>query len=148
MTTEKTIVCDEDQIFKLISDWARAVCAEDLDRIMSHYAADATIFDAVPPFQIKGAEDYRRTWEAGLAVLPASFDLETRDLNITVSGDLAVAHWLYRFTGPEKAHPALRSWLRATIGCQRRDGQWQIIHEHTSVPFDPQTAEAVFTHDP
>jgi uncharacterized protein (TIGR02246 family) len=147
MTPPTTAVCNEDHIFQLISDWARAICAEDLDRIMSHYAANAVIFDAVPPFQTEGKDAYRRTWEASLAHLPTSCELETRDLRITVSGDLAVAHWLYRFTGPHKDHPALRSWLRATIGCERKEGKWRIVHEHTSVPFDPETREAVFSLD-
>ena len=58
-------------------------------------------------------------------------------LSIIVSGDLAFAHWLYRFTGMEKDHPATQTWIRATVGYKRQQGRWQIVHEHESVPFDP-----------
>ncbi|HEX4764804.1 MAG TPA: nuclear transport factor 2 family protein [Lichenihabitans sp.] len=26
-------------------------------------------------------------------------------------------------------------WARQTIGLERRDGRWTIVHEHTSTPF-------------
>jgi ketosteroid isomerase-like protein len=30
-------------------------------------------------------------------------------------------------------------WVRSTIGWQRRNGRWLIIHEHMSDPMDPDT---------
>jgi ketosteroid isomerase-like protein len=26
-------------------------------------------------------------------------------------------------------------WVRATIGCQKVDSRWRIVHEHASVPL-------------
>ncbi len=101
-----------------------------------------------PPFQTRGAEAFRRIWETCLPYFPASFGIEHRDLGVMVSGDLALAHWLFRFTGMEKNHPAMQTWLRSTAGYQRRQGKWQIVHEHCSVPFDPETSKAVFTLNP
>jgi len=69
------------------------------DRIMSFYASDAVVFNVKPPFQTRGAKDWRREWETALAHFPASFGIETRDLMIAVSGDLALAHSIWRFTG-------------------------------------------------
>jgi ketosteroid isomerase-like protein len=40
-----------------------------------------------------------------LPYFPSSFQMETRDLSIIVNGDLALAHWLWRFTGMETDHP-------------------------------------------
>ncbi len=67
VTTETTKTQDEAQIRQIIADTASAICAKDLDRIMAHYAQDVIIFDAIPPFQTKGADEFRRTWEACLA---------------------------------------------------------------------------------
>ena len=68
-------------------------------------------------------------------------------LEIDVSGDLAYAHWIQRFTGPEKDHPAQQMWLRIT-GCYKRSGgTWRIVHEHVSVPFDPMSGKAVLSPD-
>jgi len=77
-------------------------------------------------------------WAASLAHFPAAFGIETRDL-VTLSGDLAVAHCLSRFTGmPEQ------SWIRARAVYRKDHGKWQIVHERYSVPFDPETSKAVF----
>lgn len=148
MTTETAKTHDEAQIRQLIADTARALCAKDLDRMMAHYATDVIVFDVKPPFQTRGADAWRRTWEACLPYFPDSFGTETRDLSITVSGDLALAHWLFRFTGMDKDHPAMQTWMRTTVGYRRNQGRWQIVHEHCSLPFNPQTSQAVFTLEP
>jgi ketosteroid isomerase-like protein len=70
------------------------------------------------------------------------------DLSLAVSGDLTLAHWLFRCTGLEKDHPAMQTWIRISAGYRRIRDKWQIVHEHASVPFDPQTAQAAFTLEP
>ena len=39
----------------------------------------------------------------------------------------------------------MKTWLRTTAGYKRIQGKWHIVHEHCSVPFDPETSRAVFT---
>jgi uncharacterized protein (TIGR02246 family) len=148
MTTTNSKIQDEAQIRQLIANQVSAICAKDIDRIMAHYAQDVTIFDVKPPFQIKGADAFRRIWQECLPYFPDSFEIESRDLSVTVSGDLAIAHWLFHFTGMEKDHPAAQMWMRNTVSYQRNQGKWQIVHEHCSVPFDPETSKAVFTLEP
>ena len=147
-TSESAQARDEAQLRQLIADQMSAICAKDVDRIMAHYAADVIFFDCKPPFQTKGADAFRRIWEECLPYFPASFGIETRDLSVIVSGDLALAHWLFRFTGMEKDHPAMQTWMRLTGGYQRKQGRWQIVHEHVSVPFNPETSQAAFTLEP
>ncbi len=69
------------------------------------------------------------TWEGPI-------DRESRDFNITVSGDFAFCHGFYRLSGtPKAAGRPISFWMRSTV-CLRRDGgAWRIVHEHTSVPF-------------
>jgi len=148
MTTETTKTQDEAKIRQLIVDQASPICAKDLDRIMAHYANDVINFDVKPPFQTKGADAWRQTWAVCLPYFPDSTRVETRDLRVVVSGDLALAHWLWRFTGMEKDHPAMQTWIRSTGGYQRIQGRWRIVHEHCSVPFDPATSMAAFTLEP
>jgi ketosteroid isomerase-like protein len=124
-TTESAQARDEAQLRQLIADQMNAICAKDLDRLMNHYAADVVVFDAKPPFQTKGADAVRRTWEACLPYFPDSFQTEMRDLSLTVSGDLALAHWLWRFTGMEKDHPAMQTWMRSTAGYRRPRVEWR-----------------------
>ncbi|MFY9610616.1 MAG: nuclear transport factor 2 family protein [Blastocatellia bacterium] len=142
MTTEPSKANDEAQLRQLIADQIIAISAKDLDRIMKPYAANVVVFDVKPPLQIKGSDAFRWMWEVCLRYLPASFQTEMRELSLTISGDLALAHWLCRFTGVEKDHPASQTWMRTTAGYRRIEGRWQIVHEHVSVPFHPQTRQA------
>src|ERR1700687_1710415 len=96
MTIEMTKTHDEAQIRQLIDDWRSALCARDLDRLIQSYAPDVLFFDAVPPFQHRGAAAYGRTWDAMFPSLPLRIGSELRDLSITVSDDLAVMYGLHR----------------------------------------------------
>lgn len=90
------------------------------------------------------ADAWRGVWEECLPCLPDGARAEMRDLHVHVNGDLALAHWLGHLAGFAEDHPAARMWFRATVGCRREQGRWQIVHEHCSVPFDPMTSQAVF----
>lgn len=148
MKTESAIASHETQIRQLIADQQRAICAKDVDQIMSYYANEFIAFNVTPPFEIKGREAYRQVWQACLPYFPDSFGVETRDLSVTVRNDLAVAYWLSHFTGMEPNHPAMQTWMRITAIYQNNQGNWQIVHEHNSVPFDPETSQAAFTLNP
>ena len=39
-------------------------------------------------------------------------------------------------------------WWRATQGFRRIDGRWQIVHEHSSVPFDMKSGKVSFDLKP
>ena len=145
--TGNTHTTDEAQIRQLISDQQRAICTKDVDQIMSHYANEVILFDVKPPFQTKGKDAVRQIWEDCLPYFPASFEMETRDLTIAVNDNLATAHWLFHFKG-EQDHPAMQMWMRATAVYQKDQGDWQILHEHISVPFNPETSQAVLTLNP
>jgi len=145
--TENTQTTNEGQIRQLIADQQRVICTKDVDRIMSRYATEVILFDVKPPFQTKGKDAVRQLWSDCLPYFPDAFEMETLDLTITVNDNLAVAHWLFRFKG-EQDHPAMQTWMRATAVCQKERDNWQILHEHISVPFNPETSQAVFTLNP
>jgi len=130
----------EQEIRNGIADKHRAICRKDVDGIMSNYADDAVIFNVKPPFQMSGRHDWQQVWETSLSHFPSSFTIETKNLQVKISGDLAVAHYLYRFAGL----PGKQSWIRNTAVYQRRGSHWRMAHEHHSVPFDPETSKAVF----
>jgi uncharacterized protein (TIGR02246 family) len=147
MTTHKPATDEETRIRQLIDEQINAICSKDLDRLMKLYAEDFIAFDAKPPFQTNGPDAWRETWAACLPYFPASFGIETRDLRISASDDMAIAHWLFHVT-TEEEHPASQLWMRTTLACRKTQGEWQIIHEHCSVPFDPMTSQAVLTLEP
>jgi ketosteroid isomerase-like protein len=143
MTAQNVDLHGEAEVLRIIADQQKAVCAKDVDRIMSHYAAEFCVFNVKPPIQIREAAEWRRVWETSLAHFPASFGMETRDVSITMSSELAVAHYLARFTGL----PGEPFWFRVTAVYRRMEGKWKIVHEHSSAPFDPETLRVVFRLD-
>lgn len=129
----------------VIDDFTAALCAKDVKRMMSHYAADVVVYDVKPPFQTKGAVAWKHTWEACMGYFPASFEIEIKDLRIQAGKEIALSHYLFRLTGPEKDHAAMQTWMRTTTGFKKIQGKWKIVHEHGSLPFNPHTTQAIFT---
>ena len=148
MTMRTPTAYVETRIRQLITERDRAIGAKDVDGILAHYAEDVVLFDVKPPYRINGAESFRRVWEQCLPCFPDGFGIESRDVRIIVSGDVAVVHSLFRFTGLPADHPAALTWIRSTAVWQKSQGRWRILHDHLSVPFDPQTSRAVFTLEP
>ncbi len=138
---------DEATIRQLVESWRAALCARDLDRLMEHYAEDVLFFDAVPPYQHRGAAAYRAAWEACFPYLPQKLGAELADVGITVSGDLAVMHCLNRLLNDETKKAATCGWVRVTVCYQRQAEGWKVVHEHVSVPFDPMTLKAAFIQE-
>ena len=137
------------EIQTLMDRWLRDVKAADIDKLMSHYAPDVLAFDAALQLQFKGTEAYGKHWRACMEMCPGPVTYEMHQLQITAGEDVAFAHYLNRCggiddeTGEERA-----AWMRGT-GCFRRiAGNWKIVHEHFSAPFDMETFKALLDLKP
>lgn len=138
---------DENAIRAAIATWAEAFCAKDVDRLMALYAPEAVVFDAIPPFS-SGLDAMRAKVVDCLPYFPDQSAIEHRDLTISAGADLASAHFLWHFTALPPGHPAGRHWFRSSIVWRRQSpgGDWLIVHDHCSAPFDPYSEMVV--HDP
>lgn len=147
-TDRKTAdAADEAEIRSLMDGWSKALETRDLDTLTVAYDPDVLLFDVKPPFQIRGAEAYRKMWEECLPYFPKRFAFERRQLEIHVGGDAAFAHFVTCVRPIGEAPPTGTMWLRATICYRRSAGRWWVAHEHVSTPFDPTTGKAVFVGD-
>jgi uncharacterized protein (TIGR02246 family) len=142
LETKETIMTVKDgkasgqaQIRQLIDRWAEALRAKDVSAVMSHYATDIVAFDLAPPLQYRGADVYRKNWEAWFPTFRGPIGYEIRDLNIAASDDVAFCHSFNRITGTRTDDEKTDVWVRATVCCRKIDGKWKIVHEHQSVPF-------------
>ena len=59
-------------------------------------------------------------------------------------------HWRVASAAGVSGVPAghARDWMRVSAGYQRIDGQWKVVHEHWSAPFDMETGTALFSLKP
>ncbi|MGE7956389.1 YybH family protein [Pseudomonas sp. NPDC089530] len=138
----------ESEIRSLIDAWRQAVMVKDIDRIVSYYADDITSFDAVAALQFKGKEAYRAHWKACMEVCPGPGIFDFEQLRVVAAGDIAFAHWLAHCGGTDDKGETKACWMRVSAGYQRLGGQWKVVHEHWSAPFDMQSGTALFDLQP
>jgi ketosteroid isomerase-like protein len=125
---------DEADIRALVERIDKAHHSKDATAIVAPYAQDAVVCDLAPPLCHRGTDLQAK--QAWLDTWEGPIDRESRDLNITVSGDFAFCHGFYRLGGtPKAAGRPISFWMRATVCLNRDGGAWRIVHEHTSVPF-------------
>src|SRR5262245_47895483 len=130
------------EVTALLDSREEACRAKDIDRLMSLYAPDSIYFDVVPPLQFAGSAAIRRNFLRWFDQYTGSIGLETRELHVAASGDVAFAHMLHRDSGTLKDGQARALWVRSTVCCRRSSDGWLITHEHISIPVDLQSGTA------
>ncbi|WP_166359846.1 YybH family protein [Pseudomonas akapageensis] len=138
----------ETEIRDLIQRWQRAVVAKDIDAIVQPYADDIVAFDAVKALQFKGKQTYRDHWQACMALCPDAGIFDFEQLQVAAAQDVAFAHWLAHCGPAREAGEDKSCYMRVTAGYKRIDGQWKVVHEHWSAPFDMETTKALFNLKP
>ena len=123
----------------LLECWAKGVRAGDLERIMACYRPDVVAFDAIAALRFLGAEAYREHWKMCLSFAPGGLRHEFHDMQVAVSGDVAFVHYVAHCGGTGPNGKEDTCWARGTVGLRESAGNWLIVHEHYSMPFDPQT---------
>lgn len=119
----------EEEIRSVIRAWERAIQNGDMDSILAHHSESVLMFDVPEPLQSVGIDAYRKTWELFFRYGAPSRDVFVIEgMHITASDEVAFATGLLRIGG--SSEPV----CRLTLGLTRRNGQWQIVHEHHSAP--------------
>jgi ketosteroid isomerase-like protein len=73
MPTTMTPTTNDAEIRERIATSAQAIRAKDIDALMAHYAPDMVTFDMMP-LQTRGADAYRRNFEAWFASVQGPID--------------------------------------------------------------------------
>ena len=141
MPTTATATQDEAQIRECLNKWTQALHAKDLEALWALYAPDTVAFDLMPPSQVD-ATRYRKNLERWFAAMPA-IDYEIHDLRVVSGDDVAFSHNLSHIKATLANGGKADYWVRVTVGFQKRNGRWMVIHDHVSKPFDMQTGQAV-----
>jgi ketosteroid isomerase-like protein len=125
---------DKSAILDLIEDMVKARYDRNSRAIAAPYTPDAFLFNLAPPLVHRGI-DIAET-QAWLDSWDGPIEIEPRDFHVTVSGDTAFCHGYMRMAGNKKGvDQRVSFWMRETLCLSRQADTWQIVHEHTSVPF-------------
>ena len=123
---------DRAEIEALFQKLARAHADHDADAIVEAYTPNAVIFDLAPPLGRRGMNrDNVADWLAGW---DGPIQIDARDVSLTVEGDLAFVSAFNNMHGRQGGENQ-NLWYRTTMCLKRINGRWQIICDHSSVPF-------------
>ena len=120
---------NEEQIKKLIENWAEAISSGNRVAILAHHSEQFHMFDFPEPI-IRGLKDYDRQWDFFYAAPRGQISFVPRDLEVVANDYVGFAHCLIHCNGTS-AGPLE---LRLTVGLRKINGSWAVLHEHHSVP--------------
>ncbi len=132
----------------MLENWTAAVRAQDLDGVMAHFAPEVVAFDAILQLQFKGVEAYRAHYAECLRAFPGTPIFDLHELAIVAEEHMAFAHFLVRCGAVDESGKEDVGWTRGTVCCKKQEGEWRVVHEHFSAPFDPETLNAIVNLTP
>lgn len=132
---------DEQQIRDIFAGWFEATARKDIDGVMTHIAADVVSYEHDAPLEYRGLDAVRAVCQRGFDASPGAITWTVPDMTIVVRGDLAVQSGLNRMTSTgDDGQTEL--WSRGTRVFHKRDGRWEMVHQHVSFPYDPASGAA------
>jgi len=139
---------DEIAIRRQIGKIVDGIHAKDLDALKRIYATDVVSFDVEPPLQHVGLDAKLKNWARAFAFFQEAY-YEVRDLTVAVDGEVAFGHAFGRLHGTLADGTATGGmWVRGTFCFRKIDGDWLIVHDQASVPFDMMTGKGVVDLEP
>ena len=125
---------EEAAVRSVIESWTAAVRRRDIEAILQNHSADIVMFDVPPPFQSRGIEAYRKTWDMFFSWSSDPIPFDVTEMSITVGSDVAFVVATMRCAEPGIDDKPKGLDFRLTVGLRKIEGQWTITHEHHSVP--------------
>jgi uncharacterized protein (TIGR02246 family) len=125
---------DEMEIKALIERWAQAVREENRAGIRADHDSEILMFDVPFPFLSTGLDAYMKTWDIFFARAERPVVFNFRDVKITAGEAVAFATATGRCVDIDPQGKREELEFRLTMGLQKIDGRWRIMHEHHSLP--------------
>ena len=139
---------NKEQIQQIIRQQEQAIRNKDIETSMIPYSSDILAFDLVNSLQKVGIDACRERLHTWLAQFPGPISYEIENIAITAGEDIAYSHSIHHINGAFSSGDVINMRWRATVCYQKKDGQWLITHEHGSVPFDPESGQALLDLKP
>jgi uncharacterized protein (TIGR02246 family) len=133
-----TRAADERAIREADSAWSAASGAKDLDRYLSYFAPDASIFPSNAPI-VTGSETIRKAAVQYFAT-PGHMSGRTAWVEVSRGGDLGYASGTYEFTfNDAKGKPVTDRGKYLTVWKKQSDGKWKAVADmyNSDLPAAP-----------
>lgn len=124
---------NEMAVRELIENWALAVRKKNIEGIMAFHDENIVMYDVPYPFQSVGLAAYRETWDTFFdGTKPGTFDFH--ELDIVAGDDVAFCYGTMKCMNGAGNGNFEPLDFRVTIGLQKINGAWIVMHEHHSIP--------------
>jgi ketosteroid isomerase-like protein len=138
-----TPMSNQEQIEQLIRAQEQAVRQKHIDGAMAYYATDVVSFDVVNTLQKVGISACRERLESWLAQFPGPFSYAIETLCVVANDELGFSYSFNHVQGALASGEEIDMRWRSTICFNKQHEQWLITHEHSSVPFDGPSGQAL-----
>ncbi len=120
---------DKQAVLSIVDEMATSMTGAQSTR---HWAPDALWFD-IPAFASKGIEPARNMFDNVFANF-TSCTVDILETDVMLNGDIGIVCTV-QLTNIEFKNGDTRTVLSRVTDCfEKRDNEWQLIHEHASVP--------------
>lgn len=125
----KMVEKDRENIISIVKEMAESMTGAQSTR---HWAADALWFD-IPPFASKGIQPALKMFDSVFSNFN-SCKVEILEMDVMLNGNMGIVCTV------QKVHIVLKNGAtrlvvaRQTDCFEKRDNEWQLIHQHASVP--------------
>jgi len=116
---------DEQAIRTLDTAWSKAAQARDLDKTVSYYADDASMFPPNMPIAT-GKDAIRAVWSQLLS-MPGSVTFTPSKIVVAKSGDLAYEIGAFQITGNDAQGKPAISTGKFVVAWQKHSGRWKVV---------------------
>src|ERR1700754_994559 len=130
------------EIEQLLHERAIAVKAKDIEKAVSFYQNGLRVFDLVDPLERQGKSGLAERLSQWVSSFKEIQDYSFSDRAVQVSGTLAICSFFSHVKALKPDQTPLDMWWRETLGLEKIDDQWLILHTHSSVPFNPESGKA------
>lgn len=133
----------ETEVRAVHQQWFVATARKDLDQLMAPIAEDVVSYEHDAPLRYVGVDAVREVCQRGLDWTGGAVGWDVPEMTVRIRDDLAVAWGLNRMHAEQPDGTSSESWSRGTRVFRKRRGRWEMIHQHLSFPYDPETGAAV-----
>lgn len=132
----------EAAIRRVFDNWFAGTSSRDIDRVMQGIAHDIVSYEHDVPLQYTGIDAVRSVCQRGLDMSGPGTEWCVPETTILVRDDIAVQWGLNRMRfSAENGSPG-ESWSRGTRVFHKGTDGWEMVHQHVSYPYEPQTGQA------
>jgi ketosteroid isomerase-like protein len=122
----KDVSGDEQAIHDLDATWSHAAGARDLDKTVSFYADDASMFPSNAPIA-NGKDAIRGVWSQLMSIPGFSISFAPNKIVVSKSRDLAYEIGTFQLTVNDAQGKPVTSVGKYVVNWQKHTGQWKVV---------------------